>query len=755
MERKMRKSSLVAILLVAVLAFFGSMIAVFGRFAVRASAEDHADLYNDAAGGIAPYAAGNKLVDSEGGDYSVPNHAYGGETAVTAPELLHGGDGGEMTFKLYYNEEQIGAEEGFGVDSFDYYINSAMPVGSYRLEVEVGAVTTEGEDEAEGDTYDAFSDTLTFEVSEGTLPSLDELNDVLDGKMFESAGYSHVIYDDPDEVISAYIDNLNGLRNGTIWGDVLDYSDRFLGTCEMLYDLDGDDEEVGYMTVDLLAVALAAAENTYTVRYKVVAKNYADATADFAGKSFEVLRYRVLQIPSVEEGLVYTGSVLYPELTTDELDVEGLYTADWGAAIDRVDAGEHSVIVTLAKPLYYRWAGYEDDKTGEIEVFYHIAQAENRFISRPYIAGWDYGFYDKEVYSIRVAALYNNENIRFRITKMGDVNVVPGLDNFTVDVANGIVSDEIAELLNGLTAGRYILYAYIPELKNFSSLTEQAEFVVAQAQNEWGGKDGDLVLPSWTEGQFNEGLHRFVVHAKYGEVNIKITDINGKEYYNSVTGKNKLNDCAAGKYLLKAWVDGTENYTKLDERTFTLQVFEKPGIPWWVSLVIALSIVLVVALVIFILWKKDVFQILTEKVAVAIRTKASVEATIAAARAQKMAEEGRESIEAAKRRERLEKMRKKAEEKRKMSPEERAAELEAKAEAAEARAEKLRAQSEKNKAKAAKMRENTPKKEDEPKAEDVKEEAQTAEAPTNEAPTTEAPEKEAAATETPETPTEE
>lgn len=129
-----------------------------------------------------------------------------------------------------------------------------------------------------------------------------------------------------------------------------------------------------------------------------------------------------------------------------------------------------------------------------------------------------------------------------------------------------------------------------------------------------------------------------------------------------------------------------------------------PGLVWWGVIVVVIGCLLVVAVVIFILWKRGVIQFLTGKAALAMRTRASIDATIASVRAAKRMEEGRKTVEEAKRRERIEALRKKAQEMRDLSPEERAGRLEARAQEEAEKAEQSRIRSERMQARADRMR---------------------------------------------------
>ena len=365
---------------------------------------------------------------------------------------------------------------------------------------------------------------------------------------------------------------------------------------------------------------------------------------------------------------------------------------------------------------------------------YIIVKARNSWKNVPTIMNWTYGGYDKNVNLISAtpALLDAPNDLWFKISYDNKGrDIVKGLGFITLDATTKLVSDTVAAALKNLPAGDYFLIGQVREAYrgNYDALEPQAiPFRVFTATNSW------KITPSvnaWTEGKIGEVKDPIRVAAAFGTVHVLIEGADGKTYYDSDLGIDILSSAKAGRYTLTAWVDADENlnFYGLDRYMINFQVFEKPGLPWWATLLIALGALAIAALIIFILWKKGVFQIMSEKIVVAIRTKANMDATLAAIRAAKMMEEGKQSGADAKRRERLERLRQKAKEQRALSPEERAAQLEAKAKADEERAEKLRARSEAVRAKAAKMRDS-----------------ETAKRDTLE--TTEAPE-------TPETPTEE
>ena len=338
---------------------------------------------------------------------------------------------------------------------------------------------------------------------------------------------------------------------------------------------------------------------------------------------------------------------------------------------------------------------------------FRITQATNAWYNVPSIMSWSYNGYNKVTNLITakpILPLDNDNGMWFAIARDSEgTDVIMGLDHIVLD-KNGQVNEEVVFHLNRLPAAQYYLVCIVEETRNYTALEPQpVPFRVITATNRWNVTPS---LESWTAGKYKEETNDIKIAPAFGEAHILIVDAKDHVYYDSDNGINKLAKAKAGSYKLTAWVDGSSDYSELATYTFSFQVFAKAGLPWWAALIVAVGAVGIAALILFILWKKGVFQILTEKLVVSIRTRANIDATIASVRAAKMMEEGKQSVADAKRRERIEKMRQKAKEQREMSPEERAAQLEEKAKAEAARAERLRERSEATRAKAEKMRNN-------------------------------------------------
>ncbi len=319
---------------------------------------------------------------------------------------------------------------------------------------------------------------------------------------------------------------------------------------------------------------------------------------------------------------------------------------DFELTSENVNAGKASLTVTGIGGL-----------AGELvlEDSFEILQAQNSWEKVPSIMNWTYRSFDKQVNKLTAAPrlLDNARDMWFKIaTDAAGKNAVEGLEHFTL--RDGVVDDQVAEKLASLPVGDYYLLARVEANYNYTALTPDGiAFRVFTAVNYW--ETAPSVSP-WVTGSYNADENGVTGKSHFGAASLVITDEDGNVVYDSSKGINLLAEAGVGTYVLTATVAETDNYSGLSF-TSTFRIFAKAGLPWWVTLVVVLGVLLIVTVVLIILQKKGVLQMLSGKMVVAIRAKASADATIAAVKANKVAEEAKAALALAEARERIEALR--------------------------------------------------------------------------------------------------
>lgn len=319
---------------------------------------------------------------------------------------------------------------------------------------------------------------------------------------------------------------------------------------------------------------------------------------------------------------------------------------DFELTSENVNAGKASLTVTGIGGL-----------AGELvlEDSFEILQAQNSWEKVPSIMNWTYRSFDKQVNKLTAAPrlLDNARDMWFKIaTDAAGKNAVEGLEHFTL--RDGVVDDQVAEKLASLPVGDYYLLARVEANYNYTALTPDGiAFRVFTAVNYW--ETAPSVSP-WVTGSYNADENGVTGKSHFGAASLVITDEDGNVVYDSSKEINLLAEAGVGTYVLTATVAETDNYSGLSF-TSTFRIFAKAGLPWWVTLVVVLGVLLIVTVVLIILQKKGVLQMLSGKMVVAIRAKASADATIAAVKANKAAEEAKAALALAEARERIEALR--------------------------------------------------------------------------------------------------
>lgn len=381
-----------------------------------------------------------------------------------------------------------------------------------------------------------------------------------------------------------------------------------------------------------------------------------------------------------------------------DINLEAVTDADGNVLYYTVTDAVAKILKALNADKYYLTATVTPDKNHEATlaqtIEFSVAKGANDWKVPFDVINWAYGGFDKN--TNRVMGTVINGTVTFAVLKDG--KAIAGLEGFTE------VNDAIAIKLAALDAGAYKVTATVTVDNNYMAVNAgEVTLNVSQAVNTW---EQTLSITTWVVGEFNPEEHAIEVKSKFGDVIIRIidsTDAEMEPYYEGALGTEELikvlSELKVGTYQLTAKVTGNFDYSDLVSDSILFNVFEQPGLPWWATLIAVVGALGLAAAVLFILWKLKVFEILTDKISLAITTRATVDATIAAVRATKKAEEADAHKRKVEARERLEAAR---EAHRNKTPEQKAQELQAKAEATATQADKLHAR-------AAKMRERADK----------------------------------------------
>lgn len=382
----------------------------------------------------------------------------------------------------------------------------------------------------------------------------------------------------------------------------------------------------------------------------------------------------------------------YGTVTTDK-DGNNVYDfSDVGVGTYYLNATAKGYNAANPSSITYNWNEY----TRSVQI--NIGKGIIGWTVTPNVMQWRYGGFNAEVNRVLGEASLDGSAVSFKVTydEAGE-NAIEDLEEFiSVD---GVVADKIAvenqnkaaAALAKLPAGTYYLWASVDGNELYEGLDpDPFAFTVTQAQNYW--EEAPSIV-TWLEGKYNEeeNVISYVSHFgsdKSPEIVITVAGDSEAVIYDTKNDINLLGEAKTGAYELKAVLAGNDDYSDLTY-SFTFQIFEKEGLPWWAVLAIVVGTVGLIALVFFILHQKGVLQLLTGRFVLAMRAKATVDATIAAVRATKVAEEAKKSVQKAKMAELADERKRKKEEMKNMSLEERAAVLDEKAQKAAGKAERL------------------------------------------------------------------
>ncbi len=584
---------------------------------------------------------------------------------IFEPRLKYGDGSATVRYTLSSvdeNKTEIAGALNFTNSDFDQYINNSMPAGIYTLVVKADAVTVPvgtklwwsdvvtSAEIVSPEYQRTFSFTVTPAKIDFDLKKTDEFGYIhydwwlADGadktQMF--AEFEKLVADNAPSFLTV---ERKGQWANSVW-DKYYYSDE-RDNYEISYNFARLYNNRYYMPGQLVNSIGGGTNGTYRVYFRISAPAHADFGTgnDRYDCYFTVDVWQKVGLPTDIVNPQFTGGRVTPVVTSDTR-----YSVEWDADDDYISGGDHYFTLKLLDCTHYRWAddvvtSGDNDECARVK--FTITAATNTWLRTPNIVGWEYGFYSNERnYIVAIPTHGGAWNVKLSIEKdeNGARTPVVGLENFTVD-QNGYVSEEIEKIISKLGYGTYWINAEVAGTSDYSGLAKQsASFTVTKTVNYW---TKPLSIVAWADGEYNPKTNVINAEAHVGETLVVIVDAKtGKEYYNSATGLNKLKDAPVGLYRLTATVEAGDSYSALSD-SVEFRVFEAGGMAWWIILLIVLGVLLIVFLVFFILIKKGVIQLMTEKMVVAIRTRADTDATIAAVRAGKVAAEAMRAAELA------------------------------------------------------------------------------------------------------------
>ena len=262
----------------------------------------------------------------------------------------------------------------------------------------------------------------------------------------------------------------------------------------------------------------------YTVTASLNNSNY--TLTGVTSATFIVQRATV-EIPEAGSK-AYTGGAQQSDLASNDV-----YSVTQGK--DWVDAGDYDVVLKLAAADNYRWANADG---AEVTVVFTITQAENAFTQLPSIENWTYGEGSNAPSGAR--ALFGSDTIVYMYATE----------------ANGEYTTEVP-----VNAGEYWVKAFIDETKNYAGAESEAVGfeIYAVADNAVTGLTFD---ESWTYYETPDPATPSAT-AEFGEVLFRYAalpeDFTGTDY-STITDWTDAMPTAVGRYVICAYVEGTEDY---------------------------------------------------------------------------------------------------------------------------------------------------------------------------------------------------
>lgn len=444
------------------------------------------------------------------------------------------------------------------------YINSSMPVGSYRLYLYYPEVPAE----QSGSTYcSALESLYEFEVEKAKLSNIEEVKavtDVLNKKPVYQLKYIQNTVQFYDADLQAKVSALQAVDTGAVRTGVWNSEtyNACYGKVAVKFNLDRmrSNNYLAPNDPSLYADNSPINPDTYRVYWQITANNYEDSVditnyEERIAFNYSIVIYdfvtKITQVSSV----TYTGSRVVPEVS--ESDKYHILWQDYTKyEKPYVNAGIHKFELMLNDPDHYRWEG---NTVENLTVTFEITAVNNVWRYTPSIYGWTYdgnanasptavSQYGTVVYKYYTAAWGIGEEPKFEDYGTGEAD----RRYQKVEALEAPLSS--SKIIN---AGVYILRVEVETNGDYSGLIYEVPFTVSKL---------GVAAPVVQAVEYN------------GYIQSLDKDITDRDYY-TVTGNDGWSD--VGKYTIKFTIDNNHFWvvdsseTGLDETGRILsRVFE-------------------------------------------------------------------------------------------------------------------------------------------------------------------------------------
>jgi len=386
------------------------------------------------------------------------------------------------------------------------YINSSMPVGSYRLYLYYPEVPAE----QSGSTYcSALESLYEFEVEKAKLSSIAKVNAVTDKYIQETVQF----YDaDLQAKVSALQAVNTGANRTGVWEQ--ETYNACYGNVAIKFNLDRMRSN-NYLAPDdksLNASNSPINPDTYRVYWQITANNYEDSVditnyEERIAFNYSIVIYGYVHVKKDVDSVTYTGGRVLPKFEESEhYRISWTDNEKWETN-PYVNKGQHEFKLILNDPDHYRW---EDNTVESLTLTFEITAVENNWRAYPKIQGWTY---DGNANAAPTAVWQYGEEVIYTYFK-----AVLNADG-TYSKGEELEREKVTE------AGEYIMHARVPSnsTNDWGELNEDIRFTVSKLgvaapvvqAVEYNGYiqslDKDITDRDYYTVTGNDGWHKFIM----------------------------------------------------------------------------------------------------------------------------------------------------------------------------------------------------------------------------------------------------